>query len=133
MWPACCWGMAGDRDDDLLGRLVDGIGDGLRTAALFDPDSYDVLFVRDDVAEAYPEDIAEEIHREQLFAAMHKNYRETLFSAAGTLDSTVHLFDDVVIFRVLNGDSGLFLSVDRTPSLDVDGVCALGRDAVDAA
>jgi hypothetical protein len=126
--------MAGDRDGDgLQAQLVDGIGDGLRTAALFDPDSYDVLFVRDDVADAYPQGTAEEIHREQLFAAMHKDYREQLFHAAGALDSTVHLFDDVVIFRILNGDSGLFLSVDRTPSLDVDGVCAFCRDVVDAA
>lgn len=123
-------GMAGEHGDRLVERLKGDVGDALRTVTRFGPGTYDVRFVRDDVDEAYPPDIAEEIHREQMFAAMHREYRERLFHAAGRLESTVHRFEHVAILRVLNGESGVFVSFDRDGSLDVEELCDRCRDAV---
>lgn len=124
--------MAGSVGDTTVEALSAGIGDALRSVIRFDPQGYEVLSVRDDVAAQYEDDEVEEIHRQQVFEVMHKQYRETLAQGAGRLEATVHLFECILVFRFLDGDGGVLVSVDRAGA-DVDDLVARCTDILESA
>lgn len=105
--------------NDLLEFLETTAGEALRTVLYYDSSQIEQLYVRPDVGDRYEGSNAERIHREQVLENINKEYVENLFSL-GELDCTVQRFEDAVVIRVMEDDSGVLVSVDRHAGTDLN-------------
>lgn len=88
------------------------VGDHLRLAVTYDSDSYDTLYVRDDVAEKYP-GRREQIIRDLLLEGVAEPRQEELYSL-GTVSGTVRVFEEGITLHFTSGiHSGVLVSLDR--------------------
>lgn len=87
------------------------LDDHLRLAVAYDSESYEVLHVRDDVAEEYP-DQRSQIVQDLLLEGVTEPRQEELFSL-GSLAGTVRVFGEGITFHFTRGPhSGVLLSLD---------------------
>lgn len=107
--------------DDLIEFLHTTTGSSLRTVLYYDSQKIEQLYVRDDVKDRYKGENINRIHREQVLENINKHYVENLFNL-GSLQSTTQRFDDAFVVRVMNGDAGLVISVDRDTDIDTEAV-----------
>lgn len=113
--------MAGHGRRDAVEELRREVGDALRAVAWFDPDGYEVLYFREDIAAKHDEDSIDDVYREQIFEVLNEDYRIDLFDV-GDPEGTVYLYADAYVLRYLTGSGGLFVSVDRADEVDLDGL-----------
>lgn len=118
--------MTDEADRGLVAFLEDAVGDHLRAAGVTTGDGYEILFLRDDVAEKLAGDddlraAAGEIADELVFRELEKEYQERLFGL-GDRRCSVEVFDDGVVFLFpedLEAERGALVSVDRGVDVSV--------------
>ena len=107
-----------------LQELADG---SLRSVASYTVDDYTVHHLRDDVEAAYTVTDIEAIHEHLAVDGLSKQRLESLFDA-GDYRSSMHEFEDALVFHLTNDDSGLFVSIDRFASIPLSTVLYRCRD-----
>jgi hypothetical protein len=110
-----------DGGDAIVSALREEVGDGLRAVAWFDVEDYEILYFRDDIDAKHDEEAIEDVYQEQLFEVLNEDYRIDLFDV-GDVEGTVYLYEQAYVLRYLSDDGGLFISVDRTDDVDLDGL-----------
>jgi hypothetical protein len=114
--------------DHLVHGVRERTGSNLRSIALYGPDSYDVIFLRDDVEANYLSAEIDEIHDEMVLEDLGIGYLEELFNA-GDLVCSTHVFEDGVMMHLAGeGHHGLFLSFDPGPTVDILDVGEFAKD-----
>jgi hypothetical protein len=105
--------------DHLVHGVRERTGAHLRSIALYGPDSYDVLFLRDDVDASYLSAEIDEIHDEMVLEDLGIGYLEDLFNA-GDLVCSTHVFEEGVMMHLAGEEHhGLFVSFDPGPNVDI--------------
>lgn len=88
------------------------VGEHLRLAVEYDSGSYEVLYVRDDVGEEFP-DQRDEIVRDLLLEGVAEPRQEDLYSL-GSIAGTVRVFEDGVTLHFTRGlHGGVLVSLDH--------------------
>lgn len=87
--------MATAVSEDLVEYLEDRAGDYLRSVVHYEEADYEVLYLRDDVAEQYTEEKIEKVIQELKFEAMESNFQEQLYVHGG-LGCTLRVFEKAV-------------------------------------
>lgn len=80
---------------DLSAFLQEQVGDNLRSVAYYDADDYDVVYLRDDVADEYTETDHERVGRDVRLENVERHLQEDLY-VHGDLQCTVRCFEDAV-------------------------------------
>ncbi|AUV84468.1 hypothetical protein C2R22_23260 (plasmid) [Salinigranum rubrum] len=97
---------------DLAGFLEERAGDYLRAVGHYTQDSYEILYLRDDIQTKYAEDQIEEIVEELRWGSFAKSNQEGLYNL-GTLNCTVQCFDEGVVMQFFHDEtSGALVSLD---------------------
>lgn len=105
--------------DDLLDHLGVEAGDNLRSVAMYGPESYRLLFIREDVQQQYLETEIDRIHEEMILEGIGTDYLENLFKA-GDLTCSTHVFENGVMMHLVGEDHhGLFISFDSDPDVSI--------------
>jgi hypothetical protein len=103
-----------DRLDALCAAAADRLGDARRTVALaaVESRSYEVGYVRDDVAAAYPPERRTDILREVVFETLGRDHQRDLFPTLGDHHATVRAFEDGSVVVYWTDETIGFLTVD---------------------
>lgn len=97
---------------DLASFLQDRVGDNLRSVAHYDADSYDVVYLRDDVADQYSETDHDRVSREARLESVDREHQEDLY-VHGRLECTVRAFENAVEMHFPVDDaSGVTVALD---------------------
>ncbi len=85
--------------------------EGLRTVAVGDSDrqEYEVVYMRDDIAELYDEGTRDEIFRDVLLERIAEEKQEDLFQPLGELEFTVRAFEGGVNVLAWSDTEALFV------------------------
>ncbi len=98
--------------EDLAAFLHERVGDNLRSVAYYHADEYEVVYLRDDVADQYSSDDHEHIARDVRLENVTKAQQEDLY-VHGRLQCTVRAFDDAVEMHFPFDDtSGVTVALD---------------------
>lgn len=89
---------------ELVTFLRDKVGDHLRSVLYYDDDTRDLLYIRDDVADAYDERGRADVLRDMRLEAIEKAHQEDLY-IHGSLDCTIRCFDDAVEMHFIHGEA----------------------------
>lgn len=87
--------MSPEAADELAAFLRDQVGDNLRSIAYYDDGDYEVVYLRDDVADQYTENEQERVGRDVRLESVAKGHQEDLY-VHGSLQCTVRVFEDAV-------------------------------------
>jgi hypothetical protein len=98
---------------EVVDELLDEVGDALRYVARYDEAGYDRLYVRGDVQDRRERAAFENVYVEARFEGEEKAYLEERLDS-GRLRSTLHSFDDLLLFNLISGPAeGLLVTLDR--------------------
>ena len=98
---------------EIVDDLLDEVGDGLRYVARYDAEGYEQLYVRGDVQERRHREAFDNVYQEARYETDEKAFVEAKLES-GRLRSTLHSFDDLLLFNLIAGrDEGVLVSVDR--------------------
>ncbi|WP_266076459.1 DUF7522 family protein [Haladaptatus caseinilyticus] len=89
---------------ELVSFLQDRVGDHLRSVLYYDDDTHELLYIRDDVADAYDERARVDVLRDMRLEAIEKAHQEDLY-IHGSLDCTIRCFDDAVEMHFIHGEA----------------------------
>ncbi|GAB6859932.1 hypothetical protein ACFR97_03225 [Haloplanus litoreus] len=107
----------------LVDRLDDVAGRGLRAVARYERDGITVTYERDDVSEKAT--VIDRIHDELVLQELGREYLERLFQV-GRWHCTMHRFEEAVCIHYTHGEfSGTFVSVDSGTDVDLDRVAEI--------
>ena len=99
--------------------LLDEVGDALRYVARYDAEGYEQLYVRGDVQERRHRELFDNVYVEARYEGSEKAWLEEQLES-GELRSTLHSFDDLLLFNLLHDENvGLLVSVDRDADLSL--------------
>lgn len=118
--------------DRLIPALEAETDGALRTVATYSEAGYDLHHLREDVENVYSTEEIDAVYEDLLLDNMNRAYLERLFHA-GRLECTVLGFEDAVMLH-FSGEvhSGLFVSVDRVPDIEVLSIIETCKDALPA-
>jgi hypothetical protein len=114
----------GTRQKELVDLLREEVGDSLRAVGRYDEEGYDVLFIREDVADEFSQEDIEEIHHDMVLKGLGNQHIESLFNDEA-LECSIYQFEDSVRLHFVNDDYlGYYVSFDydgdTNPSRIVD-------------
>jgi hypothetical protein len=117
-------------DEELVADLEAVTGDALRSVATYDEDGYDILYLREGLADRAA-DVAEEIHQNLVLEGIGKEYLEDLF-AAGDLHCTLHQFEELRAYHFVTDQfEGVFVGVDTGAAVETAAVRDVVHDHAD--
>ncbi|KZN25860.1 hypothetical protein A4G99_05455 [Haladaptatus sp. R4] len=88
---------------ELVTYLQTHVGDLLRSVLYYDADSCELLYIRDDVADAYDEQERADVRRDMRLEAIEKSHQEDLYNH-GSLNCTIRCFDDAIEMHFTHGE-----------------------------
>lgn len=88
---------------ELVTYLQEHVGDLLRSVLYYDADSCELLYIRDDVADAYDERERADVRRDMRLEAIEKSHQEDLYNH-GSLNCTIRCFDDAIEMHFTHGE-----------------------------
>ncbi|WP_313695349.1 DUF7522 family protein [Halorarum halobium] len=120
--------------DELRGRLREFGGEALRDAWLFDQETHEPLYVRDDVERRVADvDVAEYLDNERYGYITRRTFEELHYTG---YNYTVRAFDAFTQFRTFervgDGHVGVLASFDPDGNYDFDGLAARIADLTGA-
>ena len=102
----------GTEQKELVDVLKDELGGSLRAVGRYDKEGYDVLYIRDDVAEEFSEEDIEDIHHDMVLKGLGNQHIESLFNDEA-LECSIYQFEDSVRLHFVNDDYlGYYVSFD---------------------
>lgn len=108
-----------DDVDDLAAALREDLGETLRALGVGHLDSreYEMLFMREDIREAYSEGMREDIFEEVIFDRLSHPQQSSLFPELGDPTSTARFFEDgAYVLYWADGATTVFVSLE--PEVD---------------
>lgn len=106
--------------ESLVDALQDEAGDALRSVTYYDEESYEMLFLRDDVDAIYSAEELDEVFDDLRLEGWGRERLEDLFNA-GDLECSIYGFEDAMMFHFVTNDfKGVFLTYDRAAAVDVE-------------
>jgi hypothetical protein len=108
--------------DDLVETLQQIDDVSLRVAAVLESLDYEIVFMRDDLADEYSRENLDQAYQSMMAnqVASHDFSRAT---SLGSLDSQLFVFENVIVFLFPSSRySGVFASYDRTESFPIQNV-----------
>jgi hypothetical protein len=101
-----------DGDSARLARAIrDELGESLRVVATgdFEGESLEILFLRDDLADVYTMDVAEE-RMDEMLSEWHLDIGDTLTpEETGSLQATVRFFEEITYVTVWDSETPLYV------------------------
>jgi hypothetical protein len=118
-------------------ELLDEVGDTLRYVARYDARGYERLYVRGDVQDRRERAAFDNAYVEARYEGEEKAYLEERLDS-GRLRSTLHSFDDLLLFNFIAGPTeGLLVTTDRDADVHLGTLLARfethGSDTPDVA
>jgi len=102
----------GTEQMELVDLLKREVGDDLRAVGRYDKEGYDVLYIREDVANEFSQEDIEEIHHEMVLKGLGNQHIESLFNDE-VLECSIYQFEDSVRLHFVNDDYlGYYVSFD---------------------
>lgn len=99
--------------EQLTRRLRDVVGEDLRSVIRYDWDDYEILYVREDVKNAYEDREIEALYEEFRFESFGKRAAERRY-VHGELKSTVRIFENAAEVNLVMGDGeGLAIGLEH--------------------
>lgn len=103
----------------IIDELLDEVGDALRYVARYDAAGYEQLYVRGDVGDRRQRELFDNLYVEARYEGSEKAWLEAQLDS-GSLRSTLHSFDDLLLFNLLRSENdGLLVSVDRNADVSL--------------
>jgi len=105
--------------------VADATGDGLRAFVEYDEQTYNLLYIRDDVVgelggqEAFGA-LADELHSDYRLDFTQQELYEEIYGELGNVRAFVVVMDRATLLRFVGDDAGLYVSVE--PSVSVQAV-----------
>lgn len=107
-------------DDSLVGKLRSEAGPALRSVARYDEDSYEMVYLRENVDAIYSPDELDDIFADLRLEGWGRETLEDLFNA-GSLECSVYGFEDAMMFHFVTGDfDGVLVTYDRNAGIDTE-------------
>lgn len=106
--------MQSDLAEEYAERLQSALGEPLRTVAVGDLEHqlYEVVYMRDDIADLYPSEKRDEIVRDALLENVAERRQEELFSPLGELNFTTRVFDGGInVYCWIDEDEAVFVGL----------------------
>lgn len=105
--------------DELVERLQGILGDDLRSVAVgrLDRREYEIGYMREDISEAYSEEMREEIFREAVLERLSQPQQSELFPELGEPHSTIRLFDNGAYVLYWGSIDAAFVAFDPDETL----------------
>ena len=105
--------------DSFVGELEQKLDGGLRTIAVgqFEAESYDIVYIRDDIAAQYSEEMREQIFNDLVLENLVEVRQQDLFPPLGGLKYTARVFDGGINVIGWEEDKGVFIGLDDDVSL----------------
>jgi hypothetical protein len=114
---------------DLVPELRGHLDDGLRVVGTHDESTWNIQYIRDDVADAYGDDSIEEIANDLVFDVLNIQQQESLYEL-GAHRATLRLFEDGFVVHVpIDSREGCLVSLDEDATLNGREVVSLVQDA----
>lgn len=109
----------------LVNNLKDEAGAALRSVTTYDEDSYDQLYLRENVNAIYSPEEFDDIFSDLRMEGWGRESLEELFNA-GKLTCSIYGFEDAMMFHfVRNGFEGVLVTYDRGADVDVEEFMAV--------
>ncbi|WP_276272612.1 DUF7522 family protein [Haloarcula litorea] len=129
--------MSDGLSEDAAGRLVERLrglaGDELRGAIRYEETAYDLLYIRDDVAETYSEDEIAAAVDDIALEAMGDPERLSGLYRMGQLEATARWFSEGILVHVpADGTTGVAVSFDHTVSAQLGTIVSTAAAFVEA-
>ena len=117
------------RLEDFFEQRTDG---NLRSIVKYEPDSYDIIFLRDDVADQYTEEeIEDAIDDARMDSLTAPIYDDTFSEDHGELTCLVQCFEHVIEMNfVLEDGVGATVALDEEAMVEAHGLVAEAREIV---
>lgn len=87
--------MAPAHPEELTTFLKDKVNDELRSVIYYDEDTFELVYVRDDVRSQYSDEDLERIHQDLGLTSVGKPFLEDLY-VHGELECSVHCFENAI-------------------------------------
>ena len=112
--------LSGRDVDRLVERLREEAGENLRTVTTYREETYELLFMRENVDAIYSTEEIDVIFEEIRLEGWGRERLEDLFNA-GSLECSVYGFEKAMMLHfVKNGFSGVFITYDRNAGIDTE-------------
>lgn len=109
-----------DNSQQLVQKLHEEAGDSLRSVSRYEEDTYEKLFLRENVDAIYSEDEFEEIFEDLRLEGWGRDTLEDLFNA-GDLECSVYGFEQAMMFHFVTSDfKGALVTYDRDAGVDTE-------------
>lgn len=109
-----------DDSDALVRKLHDEAGASLRSVSTYDGDSYEMLYMRENVDAIYSETEIDDIFDDLRLEGWGRDTLEGLFNA-GDLECSLYGFDDAMMFHFVTTDfAGALVTYDRGAGVDTE-------------
>lgn len=106
--------------ESLVDALQDEAGLALRSVTYYDEESYEMLFLRDDVETIYSSEELDDVFNDLRLEGWGRERLKDLFNA-GDLECSIYGFEDAMMFHFVTNDfTGVFLTYDRGATVDVE-------------
>lgn len=104
----------------------------LRSIVKYEPDSYEIVHLRDDVAEQYTErELANAIDDSRMESMTAPIYEDTFAADHGALTCMVKCFEDVIEMNFVLGDGvGAAVALDEAAIREAHGLVSEARDII---
>lgn len=117
--------------EDLVDYLQDAVGDSLRAVGRYDQEGYDVLYIREDVAQEYSSADIEQIHHEMVLKGLGNQHIESLFKQEA-LSCSIYQFEDTARLHFVHQDyRGFYVSIDLDDDVNPSKIAAKCQDIVE--
>lgn len=116
--------------ESLVEYLRDEVGEKLRAVGRYDEDGYEILHIRDDVAQEFSEADIEQIHHEMVLKGLGNQHIESLFNDE-PLNCAIYQFASSVRLHFVHEDyRGVYVSIDYDGDINPSRIAERCRDLV---